>query len=160
MTASTDGTARGRCLCGSVSYRIEGGIGPFVHCHCSQCRKASGTGFTTNATIARAAFTLERGADIMRAFESSPGVRRWFCSRCGTPLWKTRDAEPATLRLRLGSLDTPIGRVADGHIWTADKADWIDLSADSRPQWPAGAVGAPPEPTTAPADAASERQKS
>ena len=31
------------CLCGAVSFEIEGKIGPAGQCHCSKCRKVSGT---------------------------------------------------------------------------------------------------------------------
>ncbi len=36
------------CLCGAVQYRVRGPWLRFMHCHCSRCRKATGTGHATN----------------------------------------------------------------------------------------------------------------
>lgn len=33
----------GQCLCGSIAYEIEGGIGIIVNCHCSKCRQTIST---------------------------------------------------------------------------------------------------------------------
>ena len=41
----------GSCLCGSIRYEIQGKLGPSLHCHCVQCRKASGASFATNASV-------------------------------------------------------------------------------------------------------------
>jgi len=38
----------GSCLCGSVMYKVSGDCEMFNHCHCSRCRKATGTGHASN----------------------------------------------------------------------------------------------------------------
>ncbi len=124
---------RGGCLCGGVRYAIDGEIGRVTLCHCAECRKAQGGAHVVAAPVASAAFRLTQGAELLAAWESSPGKERVFCSRCGSPLFSRRAADPASLRLRIGSLDTPLGRRPDAHIWVSDKADW-DLIEDSIPQ--------------------------
>src|SRR5947208_1769811 len=42
----------GRCLCGGVRYEIDGEIGSVVYCHCSQCRRASGTALAAEGDLA------------------------------------------------------------------------------------------------------------
>ena len=37
-------TLKGSCLCGAVKYEVTGEPKRFYHCHCSRCRKATGTG--------------------------------------------------------------------------------------------------------------------
>jgi Glutathione-dependent formaldehyde-activating enzyme len=44
-------TARGSCLCGAVSFAVTLPFVRFVHCHCSRCRKATGTAHATNAVV-------------------------------------------------------------------------------------------------------------
>lgn len=127
---------RGGCLCGAVRFRLAGAPTEFVHCHCAQCRRASGTGYTSNASFHRTDFELLSGTAQLRSFESSAGVQRWFCGECGSPLWKTRDDHPELLRLRVGTVDGEFGQQAEGHIWTEAAADWIDLAQDPRPRWP------------------------
>src|SRR3954466_5912877 len=98
----------GSCLCGNVRYEIDGEIGDFGYCHCTSCRKASGTAHAANAPVERAAFTLVSGQDTLREFESTPGKLRAFCSRCGSPIYAYLATSPDSIRIRLGSLDTPL----------------------------------------------------
>jgi len=67
---------QGSCLCGGVRYEIRGEVGPSLHCHCTQCRKASGASFTTNASVAADDFHFVEGESLVGQFESSPGQFR------------------------------------------------------------------------------------
>jgi len=121
---------RGSCLCGAVRYEISGPLGPAVHCHCIQCRKASGASFTTNATVARSDFSFASGEDRVGEFESSPGQFRRFCTRCGSPLLKRLADRPDELRVRLGTLDTDPGIRVSAHIFVRHKAPWTVIGDD------------------------------
>ena len=80
-----------------------------TNCHCGQCRKASGAAFGTGATIPAPSFRFVAGEELMKEWESSPGKRRCFCGRCGSPILKRNDDHPETIRLVLGTLDTDPG---------------------------------------------------
>lgn len=56
----------GSCLCGAVTYQIDGPIGDIIQCHCQKCRKANGTAYATNAPIAKADFKLTSGQDVVK----------------------------------------------------------------------------------------------
>lgn len=121
---------RGSCLCGGVRYEYEGEFKVFVYCHCSQCRKAQGSAFGSNAPVEAAKFRLLQGRDLLKAYESSPGKERVFCGVCGSPLYSRLRGKPELLRLRMGSLDTPPGFKPQAHIFAADKAVWHDITDD------------------------------
>jgi hypothetical protein len=125
----------GSCLCGAIRYEIEGDLGPIVCCHCSMCRKAQGTAFATNAPVEAARFRLVSGAEHLRAYRSSPGKSRCFCSGCGSPIYSRRDGEDV-LRLRIGTLDSPVAHGPTAHIHVASKADWFEIR-DELPRYPA-----------------------
>ena len=74
----------GSCLCGSVAYEVDAGPGPIVHCHCATCRKAHGSAFSTVTNVPHDRFRWTRGESLIRGFESSPGKKRYFCTRCGS----------------------------------------------------------------------------
>jgi hypothetical protein len=120
----------GSCLCGSVRFRIDGKLGPAGYCHCSQCRKASGSAFAANAPVRRKYHSFTRGEGSIREFESSPGKFRAFCSHCGSPLYSRLEAEPETLRIRLGTLDQDPGRRPLAHVWVGSKAPWHTIGDD------------------------------
>jgi hypothetical protein len=128
---------RGSCLCQDVRYEIRGDIGDFGYCHCTSCRKASGSAHAANAPVDRDSFVLHSGRESLREYESSPGKFRVFCSRCGSPIYAYLREQPAVVRLRLGSLDTPLGKTTTAHTWVSDKADWepIDDALPQFPQW-------------------------
>jgi hypothetical protein len=123
----------GSCLCGGVRYEYTGELGAVVYCHCAQCRKAQGTAFGTNAPIAADQFRLLAGAELLKSYESSPGKQRVFCANCGSPLYSRLLARPEVLRLRIGSLDTPLRSKPEAHIFAASKAEWYDI-LDGLPQ--------------------------
>ena len=126
---------KGSCLCQSVQYEIAGEIGEFGYCHCANCRKASGSAHAANAPVQRADFHLLSGADCLREFESSPGKVRVFCGGCGSPLYAYLRANTDTIRIRLGTLDTPFVKQPKAHTWVSDKAPWEPIE-DNLPQFP------------------------
>jgi hypothetical protein len=119
----------GSCLCGQVAYAADCEIGPIGHCHCESCRKAHGAAFSSIAGIPRARFGWTQGEDLIKAFESSPGKLRWFCSNCGSQMMAER-IERDTVMLRLGCLDTPVPGGRQWHIWRSDGASWYDPNAE------------------------------
>jgi len=118
----------GRCLCGEIRYELDGRFGPVIYCHCSQCRRASGSAFATNGPVRARDFHLLTGRESLAEYESSPGKFRIFCSRCGSPLYSRLASAPDVLRLRLGSLDDDPGARPVAHIWTGTKAAWFELT--------------------------------
>lgn len=127
----------GSCLCGSVKYAVNGELGPIVCCHCSRCRKAQGTAFATNSPIKESEFQLLSGQNVLREYESSAGKFRAFCSSCGSPVYSRFIGKPGILRLRIGTLDTPIEARPTAHIYASSHAEWFEIQ-DDLPQYEAG----------------------
>jgi hypothetical protein len=125
----------GRCLCGEIRYEVTGDLGPIVFCHCSQCRRAAGTAFATNTPIAASQFRITSGTSTLKEYESSPGKVRAFCGQCGSPLYSRRAARSDVLRIRVGTLDTPVGARPVAHIFATSLPDW-DRILDDLPQYP------------------------
>ncbi len=133
----------GGCLCGGVRYELRGPIGGFsgavTLCHCSQCRKAQGGPAAVGPAKADA-MHVTAGRTLIREYESSPGKFRAFCERCGSSLYSRRAANPADIRLRLGSIDNPpTGLRIEAHIFFDDRAPW-ENSADA-PEYAANEPG-------------------
>ena len=123
------------CLCGGVRFHIDSELAPIQLCHCSQCRKAQGTPFAANVPVARSAFHLDSGAELLTEFEASPGKKRAFCSHCGSPVYSRRDATPEALRIRAGLINEPLAVRPIAHFHTGSKANWWTIG-DDLPQFP------------------------
>lgn len=126
---------RGSCLCGDVKYEVEGELGDFGYCHCRSCQKASGSAHAANCPVLRTDFRLVSGAASLREFESSPGKLRVFCSRCGSPIYAYLAANPAVVRIRLGSLDSTFDKQPQAHTFVSERASWAPID-DDVPQFP------------------------
>jgi hypothetical protein len=122
----------GRCLCGDVRYTIAHRFRRMVHCHCSICRRESGASFSTAAVVRVSDFSVVAGRDLIANFESSPGYRRHFCSRCGSRLYGFSEQVPQIILLRCGTLDSDPEVRPAFHIYVADRAPWIEISDDLR----------------------------
>ena len=121
----------GSCLCGAVVFEAEppaGGL-RIGFCSCPSCRKAHAAPFNAYAAVPRESFRWLRGADKVRAYPSSPGKTRQFCSVCGSQLisdYRGRD----TVLLRVALLDEDPGARPVEHIFLGLKAPWCDWEAD------------------------------
>ena len=118
--------ATGGCLCGSVRYEVTGPLRPVVACHCTKCRRSSGS--FVHATAARLAdfrLTEEKG---LAWYRSSPGAQRGFCDGA------------AVISIMAGSIDGKTGLDLVRHIYAGDKGDYYSLE-DSLPTQDDGAHG-------------------
>jgi hypothetical protein len=128
----------GSCLCRGIRFEIAGPLGFIAQCHCADCRKAQGSAFAVNTSVARSDFRFSAGEDLLASFESTPGKHRCFCSRCGSPVFSHYDNAPDVVRPRIGLLDGDIGAKPALHAWTRDKAPWERIAEDSLPRLATG----------------------
>jgi hypothetical protein len=132
----------GSCLCNSIRFEIEGDLDPIQICHCRQCRKAQGSAFVANIPVAEANFRFVSGDDFLSSFESSPGKQRFFCEKCGSPIYSKTDKLPGVVRIRAGTLDGSLNTKPVAHSYTNYKANWLDIH-DDLPTFPEGYVPKP-----------------
>ncbi|WP_419148358.1 GFA family protein [Pseudoalteromonas 'SMAR'] len=122
-------TYQASCLCNTVKVEITGPISDIIHCHCSLCRKSSGTAYATNGFVQTADFTIVSGLESLGSFQFKPGRTRYFCKHCASPIYSANASDPARLRLRLGILDSDIAERPLSHNFVSSKANWDDLDA-------------------------------
>lgn len=124
----------GNCLCRRVQFQIDSELEPIQICHCKECRQAQGTPFVTNIPVAARAFTLIRGQELLKGFESSPGKQRTFCLNCGSPIYSALASKPGIVRIRAGLINEPLDTRPAFHMYIGDKANWWSIQ-DDLPQY-------------------------
>jgi hypothetical protein len=120
----------GSCLCGGVSFQVEGDLPPPDACHCRLCRKQSGHYFAST-DVPKSALILKT-QETLGWFASSEKVRRGFCTRCGSSLFWDPPARD-WIAVAMGAFDGPTGTRLKMHIFTAGKGDYYDI-VDGLPQ--------------------------
>lgn len=116
--------ARGHCLCEGVQYEVRGPLRPVVYCHCDMCRRTSGH-FVAATACARDDLVLTSAATL-QWYDSSSSARRGFCGRCGASLFWDPVGE-GRIAIMAGTLDSPTGLIAKGHIFVAEAGDYYRI---------------------------------
>ncbi|MBD0317263.1 MAG: GFA family protein [Thermoleophilia bacterium] len=127
----------GSCLCGGVRFEVTLPFRRASHCHCSRCRKHSGTAMSTQGRVARERFRLLRGEELLLVFRPEGGAAKAFCSLCGSSLFGGTWPDGPEVSVRFGALDGDPGIRPGYHSFVASKASWDELPDDGLPGFPA-----------------------
>ena len=115
----------GSCLCGSVAYEITGTLMAFYHCHCSRCRKSSGTGHASNIILHPDAVQWTAGENLLKRYKV-PEAKRFaavFCSHCGSAMPRIAP-DMSVAVVPAGSLDDDPGVSPEARIMSGSRAAW------------------------------------
>jgi len=138
-TAMTQTTLKGSCLCGAVKYAVTGEPARFFHCHCSRCRKATGTGHASNLFLQPAVLKWLSGEEQVRAFKV-PEAKRFtncFCAACGSRLPR-QPKDTDVVVVPCGSLDDEVPIKPQARIFSESRASW-SCTGDGLPVYPESA---------------------
>ncbi len=115
--------ARGRCLCGRISYVVRGGLRDVVNCHCERCRRFTGHHMAATSA-ARADLSVADPESHLRWFFPVPEAGYAFCALCGSSLFWRSAADDQRWSICAGTLDTPTGLATTEAWWTSQAGDY------------------------------------
>jgi hypothetical protein len=119
---------RGKCLCGSVEFEVVGPTPRLYQCHCSLCRKQSGSSSNTATIVGTEHFRWLAGQEHISSWVKDTGFRSDFCAKCGSPV-------PNPLRATLyywvpvGLLEGEQELDVSVHLFVGSKASWDVIAA-------------------------------
>ena len=121
-------TTAGHCLCRKTGWEFEGEASWGCYCHCDDCRRNCAA-----PVVAWVGVPLEnfkwRGA-TPNTFESSPGVRRYFCGTCGSPLGFEASHYPGAMHVYAASLADPATFTPEFHLNNKSRLLWLKMDDD------------------------------
>lgn len=121
----------GSCVCGAVHFELTPPFRFFQYCHCSRCRKRSGSAHAANIAVLADQLRFTAGAEEVQTFEL-PSAKSWgnaFCRRCGSGLPRLTRNGRAWI-VPAGGLDAdPIER-PQRNIHFVSRAGWYAPAAD------------------------------
>ncbi len=119
----------GECLCGSVGYRVADDFAYAINCHCSQCRRATGSAFKPFAGIEYSKLSLTRGHDALMTYGDEGATHDVHCRLCGSLLYSVVRSGKY-VHVTMGTLTSEPCIRPSMHIFTASKAAWHDITDD------------------------------
>src|SRR5262249_12929121 len=117
--------ARASCLCGTVTWEIEGDLKWMSHCHCSRCRKTHGSAYATFVAGSPSGCRMP-GTEHVVKWASSPTLARCFCAQCGSVV--PGDPIGDLVFLPAGNFEDDPGVRALAHIFAGSKAPWFEIT--------------------------------
>lgn len=127
--------ATGECNCGAIAFEITSEISDVYICHCSICRRSTGSNGIAVVIIDNDKFRWTKGEELINSWRK-PGHdwQKWFCRNCGSTLPGANSES---------NMFVPAGLISNGdenlkvahHIWVDSKAVW-DKIRDAGKQHP------------------------
>ena len=116
----------GGCLCSDVRYEITKSPIATGICHCVSCRRAAGAESVAWAVCSMTGFEFTRA--MPSTYNSSKGVTRTFCQKCGTSL--TYQVSADYIDVAIATLDDPEQITPTKEVWAESRISWNALHGD------------------------------
>ncbi|WP_045860778.1 GFA family protein [Teredinibacter purpureus] len=117
---------KGSCLCGNVHYEITPPFKMFQYCHCSRCRKFTGSAHAANIFVAPSQFRWLKGQSSIQRFQK-PDAKYFatcFCTRCGSSLpWQAQGVP--NIVVPAGTLDEELMEQPQQCIFWGSRPAWF-----------------------------------
>lgn len=121
----------GNCYCGRILLTSQEAPQAVVYCHCGDCRRVTGAPVAAFAAFAEAAVQAAPAWPDPISFK--PGVKRWSCIDCNSPLAAAFDYLPGQIYIPLGIIDQAHELMPEIHAHEESRLPWLHI-ADSLPR--------------------------
>lgn len=121
----------GGCLCGKVRFAYTGTLGGAAYCHCSDCRKCTGSAFNVSVAMEiKRLVIVGAPKGFTKRGESGTELTRHFCPDCGSPLYTSSPRHPELMYVKGGALDDPTQVQPAYQSWTHSAVPWAAIEPD------------------------------
>ena len=128
MSSTTHHIAR--CACARTSITVAGDPRFHAVCHCTNCKRRTGSAFGVSAYYQRAAIIEQVGATSVYALHNAhrkEDQERHFCPTCGTTLFWTTSTAPELVGIAAGCFGEEQPGVPRATFTHAKKLPWVGL---------------------------------
>lgn len=122
----------GSCLCGNVAFAYSGDMAAAAYCHCTDCRKTTGSAFNISIGLDGDAFEVTKGTPktFTKTADSGQPITRHFCGDCGAPLYTSSSLQPEKIYVKAGALDDPDVVRPAYQSYTRSRVAWSKIEDD------------------------------
>ncbi len=122
----------GGCLCGEISFEYTDSPGPAAYCHCTDCRRITGSAFNISVPVSLAFFEIVSGSPkaFTKRADSGHELTRYFCGDCGSPIYVSSPRHPEIVYVKAGAFDDPDLVKPSHQSWTGSVVAWSKIDDD------------------------------
>lgn len=120
----------GRCLCGAITYNVDGDPIATAVCHCEHCQRQSGSAFSVNLMVHETQVSVTGDLSTyeeMGELGDAVYVRRRFCGSCGSAVMSEMVQANGMVAIKVGTLDDRSDIQPMAEVWCVDRQPWVEL---------------------------------
>jgi hypothetical protein len=123
-------TIKGACLCGAVTYEVQGDPIFVGHCACENCQKSTGGGHSTVAAFPEPQVSIRGEATSYDGKgDSGQPTTYQFCPKCGSRLFTRATVMPGVVMVTLGTMDADADLQPSMLIYGKRRRSWDHVPA-------------------------------
>lgn len=136
-------TTKGYCFCRSTRWEFDGDPAWGCYCHCDDCRRNCSAPVVAWLGVALKNFRWT--GDQPKTLESSAGVFRHFCEKCGSPMGFEAKHYPGGMHVYAASMEQSEVFEPTFHVNYESKLPWLKLN-DDLPRFEGTLLNTPKDP--------------
>lgn len=118
------------CACGKTSITVDGVPSTYALCHCTNCKRRTGSAFGMSAYFNVAEIIKQEGATATYTFHNE-GQRfdqtRHFCPVCGTTLFWHTSTLSKLVGIAAGCFDSLLPGQPNVSVSDGKRCEWVSL---------------------------------
>ncbi|OJD29179.1 glutathione-dependent formaldehyde-activating protein [Diplodia corticola] len=127
----------GSCFCGNIKISYSGEPANQATCHCLDCRKISGSTYSTNLIVSEDGFKVTQGTTktISKTGDSGNTITSHFCGDCGTTLYRETGLFAGSKIVKAGVLDDydALNKAKPAlELYTKHRVNWVPETAGAQ----------------------------
>jgi len=111
----------GKCICGSVSFEVQGKLPGLYHCYCTLCQKQGGAASNAATIVYSDKFKWISGESNIQKWQKKTGFSAHFCLNCGSPVPNVFKSKYVWIPIGLMENVNPIVKA---NLWLSSKPAW------------------------------------
>jgi hypothetical protein len=121
----------GGCLCGAIRFEVTSPPYTAGYCHCTRCRRRTGTASSVQARIEGDTLRILQGEDLIKAWRPpGKGAEKLFCGECGGHVFSRNPENHREMSVRFGAFDGDPGVRPTWRAFVAYAAPWEPIPDD------------------------------
>ena len=119
----------GNCLCNAVNFHLPDEFLYAFYCHCSECRRFSGSAFSVAGGISREKLIVTNGEEHIKYYRKRGVANLAFCEMCGSSLFSD-NFKRGLIHIRYGALNEEPSLKPQAHMHVASMLPWYEITDD------------------------------